>query len=135
MRYRTLGLKKWPCLLHFRLLGFTYHPSSLSSSLALIVNSTIVMRSRFVTAASHQVVYDKFIYSDPSHKPLPSPFQNGFDQRFASLQSAGHLYGDLYGEKKHRGRKHRSEGSRHRLTPYEVSNSTSLPPSWRTTAR
>ena len=57
------------------------------------------------------------------------------DQRFASLQSAGHLYGDLYGGEEHRGEKHRSEGSRHRLTPSEGSNSTSLPPSWRGTAR
>ena len=38
--------------LHFRLLGFTPR-RSLSSSLTLIVNSTIVMPSRFVTAASH----------------------------------------------------------------------------------
>ena len=39
--------------LHFRLLGFTPR-RSLSSSLTLIANSTIVMPSRFVTAASHQ---------------------------------------------------------------------------------
>ena len=38
--------------LHFRLLGFTPR-RSLSSSLTLIVSSTIVMPSRFVTAASH----------------------------------------------------------------------------------
>ena len=57
------------------------------------------------------------------------------DQRFASLQSAGHLYGDLYGGEEHRGRKHRSEGSRYRLTPYEVSNSTCSSLSWRGTAR
>ena len=57
------------------------------------------------------------------------------DQRFVSLQERCHLYGDLYGGEEHQGRKHRSEGSRYRLTPYEVSNSTCLPPSWRGTAR
>ena len=57
------------------------------------------------------------------------------DHRFVSLQSAAICMADLYGEKKHRGRKHRSEGSRHRLTPYEGSNSTRFPPSWRGTAR
>ena len=57
------------------------------------------------------------------------------DHRFVSLQSAAICMGHLYGEEKHRGRKHRSKGSRHRLAPYEVSNSISLPPSWRGTAR
>ena len=39
--------------LHFRLLGFTPR-RSLSSSLTLIVNSTIVTHSRFVTTTSRQ---------------------------------------------------------------------------------
>ena len=47
--------------LHFRLLGFTPR-RSLSSSLTLIVNSTIVMPSRFVTAASHQFPLDPFAF-------------------------------------------------------------------------
>ena len=57
------------------------------------------------------------------------------DQWFVSLQERCHLYGDLYGGEEHQGRKQRSEGSRYRLTPYEVSNSICLPPSWRGTAR
>ena len=47
--------------LHFRLLGFTPR-RSLSSSLTLIVNSTIVMPSRFVTSASHQVLSGADLY-------------------------------------------------------------------------
>ena len=48
--------------LHFRLLGFTPR-RSLSLSLTLIVNSTIVTHSRFVTTTSRQSALHIYVYS------------------------------------------------------------------------